>query len=162
VPHVYMPAQNPADLSGMAAMGRWHYGPWFHPPTTGIAYPPIDNVYADPTRPWEPTLMPDMPDPAMGMEAFNDTPIVNGTAYPKITVDPKAYRLRILNAANDRFFNLQLYKASPIVGGVTVTNGGTGYTKAPTVSLTGGGGRRDREGLHRGWCCQQDRTGHHR
>ena len=27
------------------------------------------------------------------------------------TVEPKAYRFRILNAANDRFFNLQLYKA---------------------------------------------------
>ena len=39
------------------------------------------------------------------MEQFNDTPIVNGTAYPTFTVEPKAYRLRILNAANDRFFN---------------------------------------------------------
>jgi hypothetical protein len=26
-------------------------------------------------------------------------------------VDPKAYRFRILNAANDRFFNLSLYQA---------------------------------------------------
>ena len=32
-PHVYSPAQNPADLSGMNAYGRWHYGPWFWPPT---------------------------------------------------------------------------------------------------------------------------------
>jgi len=34
-PHVYMPAQNPynPDMSGASAMGRWHYGPWFFPPT---------------------------------------------------------------------------------------------------------------------------------
>ena len=49
----------------------------------------------------------------MGMEAFNDTPLVNGTAYPVLTVDPKSYRFRILNAANDRFFNLSIYKADP-------------------------------------------------
>ncbi len=30
-----------------------------------------------------------------------------------MTVDPKAYRFRILNAANDRFFNLQRYVADP-------------------------------------------------
>ncbi len=41
-----------------------------------------------------------------------DTPVINGTAYPTITVDPKAYRLRVLNAAHDRFFNLQLYIAA--------------------------------------------------
>jgi len=28
-PHVYMPAQNPGDPSGMSAFGRWMYGPWF-------------------------------------------------------------------------------------------------------------------------------------
>ena len=45
------------------------------------------------------------------MEAFNDTPIVNGTAYPTVTLQPKSYRFRILNAANDRFWNLQWYVA---------------------------------------------------
>ena len=50
------------------------------------------------------------------MEAFNDTPIVNGTAYPTTTVDPKAYRYRILNAANDRFWNLSWYVADPRTG----------------------------------------------
>ncbi len=30
--HVYMPAQNPGDPSGMSAYGRWMYGPWFWPP----------------------------------------------------------------------------------------------------------------------------------
>ena len=50
------------------------------------------------------------------MEQFNDTPLVNGTAYPTTTVDPKSYRLRILNAANDRFWNLQWYVADPTTG----------------------------------------------
>jgi FtsP/CotA-like multicopper oxidase with cupredoxin domain len=50
------------------------------------------------------------------MEAFHDTPIVNGTAYPTTTVDPKAYRFRVLNAANDRFWNLSWYVADPRTG----------------------------------------------
>ena len=44
-------------------------------------------------------------------EAFMDTMMVNGTAYPYLEVAPTAYRFRILNACNDRFLNLQLYKA---------------------------------------------------
>lgn len=116
IPHVYMPAQNPGDSTGVNAFGRWAYGPWFWPPTTGIDYPPIDNPYYDPDcNPdiqWcEPPLIPGVPNVSMGMEAFNDTPVVNGTVYPTLTVEPKAYRLRVLNAANDRFFNLSLYLA---------------------------------------------------
>lgn len=127
--HVYMPAQNPADLSGMSAYGRWMYGPWFWPPATPM-HPPIPNPYYDPNcniddpNTWqhqvdpfcESPLIPGTPNISVGMEQFNDTPIVNGTAYPTTTVEPKAYRLRILNAANDRFFNLQLYVADPTTG----------------------------------------------
>ena len=47
------------------------------------------------------------------MEQFNDTPIVNGVAYPTVTLEPKTYRLRMLNAANDRFFNFQWYVGDP-------------------------------------------------
>jgi FtsP/CotA-like multicopper oxidase with cupredoxin domain len=125
--HVYMPAQNPGDPSGMSAYGRWMYGPWFWPPAIDTKYGPIDNPYFDPncnlddpatwqydTDPFcEPALIPGTPNDSAGMEQFNDTPIVNGTAYPTVTLDPKAYRLRILNAANDRFFNLQWYVADP-------------------------------------------------
>ncbi|MFA5866427.1 MAG: hypothetical protein WC891_00470 [Actinomycetota bacterium] len=117
MPHVYMPNQNPADISGMNAMGRWFYGPWFHPPTTNLTYGPIPNPYYDPVgAPLENSLIPGTPDarlisPSMGMEAFMDTPVVNGTAYPYLEVQPKAYRFRILNAADDRFFNFQLYVA---------------------------------------------------
>ncbi len=135
-PHVYQPAQNPYDISGLNAMGRWHYGPWFWPPTTGIPYLPVSNPYydcnadgmADAThpceRPWHPIEVPGTPNPSWGAEAFLDTPVINGTAYPTLTVEPKAYRLRILNAAHDRFWNLQLYRADP-----NVTVGTAGLTE---------------------------------
>lgn len=116
LPHVYSPAQNPGDASGVNQFGRWAYGPWFWPPTSAVENGPVDNPYFDPTcNPdlgWcEPLLMPGVPYVSMGMESFNDTPIVNGTAYPTVTLDPKPYRFRILSAANDRFFNLSLYQA---------------------------------------------------
>jgi FtsP/CotA-like multicopper oxidase with cupredoxin domain len=116
VPHIYSPAQNPGDASGVNEYGRWAYGPWFWPPTNGIDHGPINNPYfdpaCDPDLTWcEPPLMPGVPYNSMGMESFNDTPVINGTAYPTLTVDPKAYRFRILNAANDRFFNFSFYQA---------------------------------------------------
>ena len=128
--HVYMPAQNPGDASGMSAYGRWMYGPWFWPPATDTKYGAIDNPYYDDackvdepstwtyqTDPYcEPELIPGTPNISAGMEQFNDTPLVNGVAYPKVTLDPKPYRLRMLNAANDRFFNLQWYTADPTQG----------------------------------------------
>ena len=40
-PHVYSPAQNPGDASGVNEFGRWAYGPWFWPPTNSIEYGPI-------------------------------------------------------------------------------------------------------------------------
>jgi FtsP/CotA-like multicopper oxidase with cupredoxin domain len=157
-PHVYMPAQNPfnPDLSGVNAMGRWHYGPWFFPPTPLCgsepdAVPPfcvtkatVPNPYFDPNCDpagtglifCQPPEIPGTPNVSWGAEAFLDTMIVNGTAYPKLALQPQTYRLRILNAAHDRFLNLQLYVASPIVSSITVTNGGTGYTSAPVVTIT--------------------------
>jgi FtsP/CotA-like multicopper oxidase with cupredoxin domain len=123
--HVYMPAQNPGDPSGMSAYGRWMYGPWFWPPAGDVKNGPIANPYYDPscnlddsatwqyqTDPFcEPQYIPGTPNISVGMEQFNDTPLVNGTAYPTVTLQPKPYRLRVLNAANDRFFNFQWYVA---------------------------------------------------
>ena len=107
-----MPNQNPGDISGATAMGRWDYGPWFWPPYTGITHGPIANPYYDPANAsWEPPTVPGTPNPSVVPEAFMDTPLVNGTAYPYLKVDPKAYRFRILNACNDRTLNLQLYYA---------------------------------------------------
>ncbi len=136
--HVYMPAQNPGDSSGMGAYGRWMYGPWFWPPASDIQYGPIDNPYydpaCDPARPatWqyqtdpfcEPAKIPGTPNISAGMEQFNDTPVVNGVAYPTVTLQPKSYRLRILNAANDRFFNFQWYVADPATASAALNRAG--------------------------------------
>ena len=134
-PHVWMPNQNPADPSGTNAFGRWFYGPWFWPPTPNITFPPIANPYYG-QAPWEAPTIPATPNPSTPMEAFMDTPLVNGMAYPYMTVDPKPYRFRILNAANDRFFNLQLYVADPAV----VTTDGRSNTEVkmvPAVATVG-------------------------
>jgi len=124
-PHVYMPNQNPYDNSGAAPMGRWDYGPWFWPifgTSAGLLHGEVANPYFDPTNaPWEPPMIPGTPstytkaqglatsDASLVPEGFVDTAVVNGVAYPYMNVDAKAYRFRILNGANDRYWNLQMY-----------------------------------------------------
>ncbi len=39
-------------------------------------------------------------------EFFGDTPVINGTAYPYLDVQPRRYRLRFLNGSQARFYNL--------------------------------------------------------
>jgi FtsP/CotA-like multicopper oxidase with cupredoxin domain len=130
-PHVYMPNQNPNDLAGVNQFGRWDYGPWFWPPWT-VTKPPISNP--------DGSVTPNLPNLSMTMEAFHDTPLVNGKAYPTLSVQPKTYRFRILNASNDRMWNLQLYQTSNIIGGIKVANGGSGYTSPPRVTITNAAG----------------------
>jgi FtsP/CotA-like multicopper oxidase with cupredoxin domain len=116
LPHVYMTNQNPYDSAGMNAYGRWHYGPWFWPPTRDVVQP-VANPYYNPSNPSqsEPPLIPGVPSNSMAMESFMDTPVVNGEAYPYLDVQPTTVRFRILNTADDRFVNLQLYVADPNV-----------------------------------------------
>ncbi|MEO3777381.1 multicopper oxidase domain-containing protein [Micromonospora sp. B11E3] len=114
-PHVYQPRQNPYRPAGTNPTGRWDYGPWARAPLTdeAVAGPaPVPNPYHDPVAaPDEPPLRPGVPHPSAVPEAYGDTPLVNGVAYPYLTVAPKAYRFRILNACADRSLNLQLYRA---------------------------------------------------
>jgi FtsP/CotA-like multicopper oxidase with cupredoxin domain len=124
-PHVYMPAENPYDITGAAALGRWVYGPWFFPPTpvcgsSANAVKPfcidvgtLPNPYFGAANPNQPPEIPGTPNVSWGAEAFLDTMLVNGTAYPYLNINPQTYRFRILNAAHDRFLNLQLYVADP-------------------------------------------------
>ena len=161
-PHVYTPNQNPNDPSGANPFGRWDYGPWFWPPQDPSTFVPQGLPVACANNPtW---ICPGTPNPSGTPEGFMDTPVVNGTAYPSLPVEPAAYRFRILNAANDRALNLGVYYAAtggPVVtftggGGsgaaavanvtagavssFTLTSGGTGYTSAPAVHIVGGGG----------------------
>jgi FtsP/CotA-like multicopper oxidase with cupredoxin domain len=94
-PHVYEANQDPNSPDGANPFGRWDYGPWFWPPVN------VDPAYSE------------LPEPTTTPEAFMDTPIVNGTAYPYLVVQPTKYRFQILNACNDRVINLQLYYANP-------------------------------------------------
>ncbi len=61
-----------------------------------LAYvPTFDDRSSPPPGHWAP-------------EFFGDQPVVNGALYPYLEVEPRPYRLRILNHANSRFFNLYL------------------------------------------------------
>jgi FtsP/CotA-like multicopper oxidase with cupredoxin domain len=144
-PHVYTPNQNPADITGANAYGRWDYGAWFWPPqdpTTFVMqpYPCTSSFYNPPNPPpaFPPLMCPGIPNPSGTPEGFMDTPVINGALYPTLTVDPTAYRFQMLMAGNDRTWNLQLYVADPL--SVAVTAGGIDYTTPPTVSFLGGGG----------------------
>ena len=60
-----------------------------------------------------------LPNPSVIAEMFGDTMLVNGTVYPQVTVEARRYRLRILNACNARFLNLQLYVGNGGPEGIT-------------------------------------------
>jgi FtsP/CotA-like multicopper oxidase with cupredoxin domain len=113
LPHEYLPNENIYDPTGFNVMGRWDYAPWMIPPMLAL-----NNT---------------LPSPTIVPEAFMDTPVVNGTAFPYLELPPTAVRFRILNACNDRMLNLQLYKAEPLT--VVVTTGGAGYS-APVVTFS--------------------------
>ena len=55
-------------------------------------------------------------------EFFADTPVINGMAYPQLTLPAGVHRFRMLNGTQSRMWNLQLYKedrqhrATPNVG----------------------------------------------
>lgn len=47
-------------------------------------------------------------DPVEQMEFFGDHIVVNGKVWPKLTVEARKYRLRVLNGSNSRFYSLSL------------------------------------------------------
>jgi FtsP/CotA-like multicopper oxidase with cupredoxin domain len=117
-PHVYEFNQDPSNgLDGTSPPGRWDWGPYFWP-----VFPALYNVPSG-----------FVGDASATPESYMDTPLVNGVAYPKLTVQPQPTRFKILNASNDRFLNLGLYVADSEVSTIAVTNGGTGYSAESTV-----------------------------
>lgn len=68
------------------------------------------------------------PDPSIIPEMFGDTMLGNGTVYPEATVEARRYRLRILNACQARFLNLQLYVDDGSPDGITLNRD----TRKPT------------------------------
>lgn len=83
---------------------------WPGPRTPGSLWYP--HVYDPALYELEPGAPPP-PDPSVVPEFFADTMLANGTVYPEATVEARRYRLRILNACNARFLNLQLYVEDP-------------------------------------------------
>jgi len=75
------------------------------------------------------------PPPAVSVvpEFFGDTMLANGTVYPQVTVEARRYRLRILNACNARFLNLQLYVDDGSPNGITLNTQGNPLN-APAVN----------------------------
>ncbi|MGD0212335.1 MAG: multicopper oxidase [Terriglobales bacterium] len=49
-------------------------------------------------------------------EVFGDAILVNGKLFPYLEVEPRKYRLRVLNGANGRFFHLTLSKGAEPYG----------------------------------------------
>ena len=144
-PHVYMPNQNPIDRDDLNAKGRWDYLPWYWTGYDGTVNGPVANPLFGAAG-YEPKQNPGTPSPSVVPNAFLDTMLVNGTAYPYARVERKAYRLRILNACGDRALNLQLYYAAS--NQVTTTGpGGAPELQAdsgevpmlPAVGAVGGG-----------------------
>jgi spore coat protein A len=55
------------------------------------------------------------PDPSVLPEFFGDFILVNGEAWPVLNVEPRLYRLRLLNGSDSRFYNLWLTPGPQIV-----------------------------------------------
>jgi FtsP/CotA-like multicopper oxidase with cupredoxin domain len=108
-PHVYVPNQMPT-VNSMNPLGRWDYSPWVSPPFM--------------------IFKSKLPDTSIVPEAFMDTMVVNGGAYPYMDVGRKPVRLRILNASNERMLNLQLYYATT---GTGTFGPAPSFTPAPGV-----------------------------
>ena len=118
-PHVYETNQDPNSFDGTNPVGRWDWGPWFWPVFPAQFSLP-SGAYGDVTA---------------TPEAFGDTAMVNGKAYPTMTVDPKTYRFRMLSIGNDRTLNLGLYQAVDAAGKVCNASN----TKPAIASVASGG-----------------------
>jgi spore coat protein A len=100
---------------------------WPGPSTPGSLW--YAHIYE--TNRWKSTTdvtKPSLPDPSCIPEYFGDTMLANGTVYPEANVEARRYRLRILNATQARFLNLQLYVDDGSADGITLN----AKTLAPT------------------------------
>ncbi len=118
-PHVYETNQDPNSIDGTNPVGRWDWGPWFWPVFPSQYSLPSGNYGDVTTTP----------------EAFVDTPIVNGQAYPTLTVDPIPTRFRILHVPNDRSGNYSIFEAVDANGKLCDANPASlTYNATPAVA----------------------------
>jgi spore coat protein A len=91
-------------------------GPPANYPVTGAVYGDLFYAYlydqalfGPPGTPsYGGPLLTPFPVPSAVPEFFGDTVLVNGTAYPVLTLEARPYRFRMLNACNSRFVNPKL------------------------------------------------------
>lgn len=70
----------------------------------------VDGQLHYPTT--DPMLPPGAPSPSALPEFFGDHILVNGIAWPKMTVEPRIYRLRVLNGSDSRFYDMAIAAAT--------------------------------------------------
>ncbi len=73
------------------------------------------------------------PEPSIVPQFYGDTSIVNGKAWPRLSVNPRKYRLRLLNGANSRYYNLTLLEYDE-------TSGETGADGPSFIQIGNDGG----------------------
>jgi len=100
---------------------------WPGPTAAGSLWYP--HTY-EPDR-WELAPPANPPDPSIIPEMFGDTMLANGTVFPEATVEARLYRLRILNACQARFLNLQLYVDDGSPDGITLNRNTMRPTNTP-------------------------------
>lgn len=110
---------NPKDLALIIQDRMFdQYGELYYP---ALGLNPVDHPFSVP-------------------EFFGDTMLVNGQVWPVLDVDPAAYRFRLFNGSNARFYELGLLnKASKIAGPAfnqIATDGGYLYRPVPVNDLT--------------------------
>ena len=98
---IFLPAAIPANYPVTSAVqGDLFYAYIYD---TALFGPPGVPSFPPPAVPRTP-----LPVPSVVPEFFGDTMLVNGTAYPTLTVEARPYRFRLLNACNSRFLNPML------------------------------------------------------
>lgn len=75
----------------------------------------------------------DVPDPSIVPQFFGDVSVVNGKAWPRLSVEPRKYRLRFLNGSQSRFYSLSLLEYDE-------TDGTTGADGPPFTVIGNDGG----------------------
>lgn len=115
-PHVYETNQDPLSADATNPVGRWDGASFF--------WPVFPQNYATPDG--------SSANPSTTPEAFMDTPIVNGMAYPVLHVPAAPVRFRILGVGNDRMLNLSFFQAD----GTQVAADGRTNTEVKMVPFT--------------------------
>lgn len=73
------------------------------------------------------------PETSIVPEFYGDVPVVNGKAWPRLSVEPETYRFRLLNGSNSRYYNLELLEYDE-------ASGETGDTGPSFVQVGNDGG----------------------